>query len=100
MAETRRWTVSGGAFELHEQLSTNDSGWVNFRLCRVLGRGRKNVWWLGWNGERLTGGMEPKLLAEYEPDTYGEVIKIIHGIHVKGSTNGRTANTGSVHSVG
>jgi hypothetical protein len=40
---------------------------------------RKEHWWFGWNGERLSNAIDTKKLAEHHPDVLQWVIDSLKG---------------------
>src|SRR5262245_22745640 len=63
-------------FTLFERSVSNSSIWRTLKVCRVpRAMGVKNVWNLGWNGERLARNTEAKQLVDHEPEIYAWVIE-------------------------
>lgn len=62
----------------YELLCYNTSKeWMNLKLIsskRRKKRSDKRNWWLAWNGVRLSGNRDAKLLNEYLPDVYLMVV--------------------------
>lgn len=65
-------------FELFELPVDGFNEWRNLKLVRV-GEGKfpKRNWWLAWNGDRLAGGRDAKLLEKHYPEIHAAVIEAI-----------------------
>jgi hypothetical protein len=64
-----------GPFTLYEREGCSTAEWRSLKLVRdPREEGKKNNWWLGWNGARLARNTDTKKLAEHHPEVLQWVI--------------------------
>jgi hypothetical protein len=65
-------------FTLFERQGYGRGVWRSLKLVRAPPQaGTKNIWWFGWDGERLSNSTDSKLLAKHHPEIRQWVIDVL-----------------------
>lgn len=92
---TVRMIAKRDGFWLDEQIENSTSFWLSLTVTRF--QGRKQKWWLGWNGMRLARSADARHLHEHHPEIYDWVIEIME--HTQPQTTITVLKTDAAHSV-